>query len=1072
MSQNISNNDPRIITCVLGGSFEEKFLIDSGATINFIPLEVWERLWADEDSRFSKNRNITAYGGKQLNVYGTFKAWIVVKESSKPRQFEEFIIVDENGRSLLSFNTANKLKVLKIGAEVNLVSNSELVTKQFPKFPGKPIKFNINPTVRPIKNSSYRIPASLEHEVEKQLENLEALGIIEKARFDSPWMSRMDVVIKDKTKWRLVLDMREVNKAIYRETYPLPTMEKFHAKLFGARFFTKFDLKSAFHHLELDEESRDLTTFMTPKGARRFTRLLFGVNCAPEIFQKTMDNVFRGLDGVIVYIDDILIFADTIEKLEQLETEVRQRLTTHNLTLNEEKCYRRMETVDFLGWKVSNDGISPSDEKVKAIANFRPPTNKQELKSFIGFATFISPAIQSFANIMEPLNQLLRKDSRDKWGEKHDEAFNKIKELVGKDVLTRAFFGIHCPTGIYTDASETALGAVIVQMQKDSVTGEIKQRVVACASKTLTCAERRYPQTQKEALAVVWGVEKYNYYLLGREFVILTDHKPLQFIFTRSKANDKRSLTRAEAWALRLSMYNFRMEYVPSERNIADPLSRMCVQLDDAFDEEDAPHEIAHIKNEPSIQNIESQTLAITIDQIRKETAKDETLIAVSEALQTNRWSPALHKFESIKGDLQYKRGFLLKENRFILPTNLREKALEIAHETHPGITTMKRFLRSRLWWPGMDGDITKKVEQCDECILLSKDPAPAPMKRTSLPHKKWEYLAIDFYSAKNPDVIILVIVDFYSRFTRAKFVKTTDFKSTIKALEETFSLYMKPKKILCDNGPPFQGADFKNWCEENGIKLVHSTPLWPRENGMVERFMKNLTRVLTIAKRTKQKPEIAVERLIYNYNRRPHSTTGEIPLIVMLGQDIFDQLPSIETAWRDEVSDDEEFSEMKILDATNKGKAKEYSDKYFHAKPSNIQIGDQVVVKNVDRSKLAPNFHPRKFKVIEKTGEKLILKDDEGAILKRNTALVKKFSPFLAQGEEQQSSQRLPDQPIVTILPPTDSSISPVRSPPSVPASRQARLQKRTASSPPPQRQPRVKKIVDRFVAECNESE
>lgn len=291
-----------------------------------------------------------------------------------------------------------------------------------------------------------------------------------------------------------------------------------------------------------------------------------------------------------------------------------------------------------------------------------------------------------------------------------------------------------------------------------------------------------------------------------------------------------------------------------------------------------------------------------------------------------------------------------------------------------------------------MDGKITEKAENCTDCTLIMKDSPPAPMKRTPLPHTKWDYIAIDFYSAKNPEFTILVIVDFFSRFTRATFVKSTDFKSTVTALEETFATFGKPRKILSDNGPPFQGAEFQTWCSHQGIKLVHSTPLWPRQNGMVERFMLNLTRVITIAKRNNEEYKTAVSLLIYNYNRRPHSTTGEIPMKVMLGREIFDQLPITRTALQEGPSDDEDLDKMRICDATNKLKGKTYSDHRNNAKESTVKLGDRVVVKNYSKSKLTTNFNPREFEVITKNGEELLLKDKYGATLKRNSAQTKKL--------------------------------------------------------------------------------
>lgn len=815
----------------------------------------------------------------------------------------------------------------------------------------------------------------------------------------------MDVVVKDKTKWRIVIDMRAVNKAIQRELYPFPTMEKFVKKLCGARIYTKLDIKSAFHHIALDESSRDLTTFMTPKGPRRFTRLCFGVNCAPEIFQREIEARLRGCQGTIVYIDDILIFATSKEELKDREEAVLQRLKANNFKLNKAKCQFGAEEVEFLGCKLDKNGISPAAAKIEAIKNFRKPKDRTDLRSFIGLATFISPSIKNFASIMEPLNRILRKDNREAWGAEQDEAFEEIKRCMEEEIVTRAFFDVNCLTKLFTDASPTALGAVLVQEQIDPETGTARDRVIACASKTLVETERRYPQTHKEALAAVWGAEKFHYYLHGREFELYTDHEPLLFIFDRTQVSDKRSLNRAEGWALRLSTFNFKMKYVPTKHNIADPLSRMCEQTDKAFDEEDAPHEIAQIIQSPDLSAISIFRETITSEDIRRETDQDKQLQAVSEALKSDIWPENLRKFQLVKDELTAKMGFVLRGNRFVLPDSLQNQALQIAHESHPGITTMKRFLRHRLWWPGMDAQITKTVEECTDCVHVAKNPPPAPMKRTPLPHAKWDFIAIDFFSAKDPNFTILVIVDYFSRFSRATFVNSTDFESTVKALEETFDLYGKPRKFLCDNGPPFQSSEFANWAERRGIKMVHSTPLWPRQNGMVERFMKSLTKSISIAKRSGQNIREAVAKLMYNYNRRPHATTGEIPLKAMLGREIFDQLPSAKIALMETESDDEELDEMRIKDAVNKEKGKEYSDARNHAKDSTIKPGDKVIIKNQSKSKLATNFGERKFVVITKSGEELTLRDEFGAQLKRNAAHAKVLPPERPDGKPKKIS-------------------------------------------------------------------
>lgn len=212
----------------------------------------------------------------------------------------------------------------------------------------------------------------------------------------------------------------------------------------------------------LDEDSRDLTTFMTPTGPKRFTRLLFGVNCAPENFQREIERILKGCAGTIVYIDDILIFAQSPIELKKRQEKVLQRLTENNMTLNQEKCQYDVKEVEFLGHVLNESGITPAKEKVDAIRNFKQPKDNSELRSFIGLATYISPAIKNFSTTMEPLHRLLKKDTDEEWGESQEQAFTQIKKILEKEIVTRAFFDINCKTKIFTDASPTALGAVLV----------------------------------------------------------------------------------------------------------------------------------------------------------------------------------------------------------------------------------------------------------------------------------------------------------------------------------------------------------------------------------------------------------------------------------------------------------------------------------------------------------------------------------------------------------------------------------------------------------------------------------
>lgn len=229
----------------------------------------------------------------------------------------------------------------------------------FPKIPGVQIRFDIDESVTLKQRPYYRVPASLEDLVNERLSEMLRLDIIEFAPETSRWIAPMEVVMKGKTDHRLVVDMREPNKAIQRAYYPLPNMDQFKIALHGAKVFTKLDLKSAFHHVELRPDSRPITTFMTSQGPMRFKRIPLGVNAAPETFERLIEGFLRGLDGVIAYIDDILVYAETLEILRQRGKDVKKRLAKHNLTLMAGSAYttrRKQISSDTKSARIASSG--------------------------------------------------------------------------------------------------------------------------------------------------------------------------------------------------------------------------------------------------------------------------------------------------------------------------------------------------------------------------------------------------------------------------------------------------------------------------------------------------------------------------------------------------------------------------------------------------------------------------------------------------------------------------------------------------------------------------------------------
>ncbi|XP_058817506.1 uncharacterized protein K02A2.6-like [Topomyia yanbarensis] len=351
----------------------------------------------------------------------------------------------------------------------------------------------------------------------------------------------------------------------------------------------------------------------------------------------------------------------------------------------------------------------------------------------------------------------------------------------------------------------------------------------------------------------------------------------------------------------------------------------------------------------------------MSIEQIRSETTKDDTLRAVMNALKSSIWPKDLLRYEAFKTELGIFDGIVVRNERIVLPVALRPKALEIAHQGHPGVVSMRRNLREKVGWPCMDRDVADKVQECAGCAAVSSQFPPEPMIRKQMPERAWQEIAIDFFTAKEC-ATFLVIVDYFSRFLKVVEMKSTNAIKTIEALDEVFDEQLYPEIIRSDNGPPFSSEDFTKYCQAKNIRLVRTIPYWPQMNGLVERQNQGILKALRIAKVTNSNWRKAVKDYIHMYNTTPHSVTGKAPMELMTGRPVKDLLPSLRT-------DPHMYREEGIRenDAVNKLKGKRYADERRHAKLSNINVGDLVIMRNHETGKLEPKFRLKQFKVIKK---------------------------------------------------------------------------------------------------------
>ncbi|XP_030849310.1 uncharacterized protein K02A2.6-like [Strongylocentrotus purpuratus] len=367
------------VPVVIGG-VPVDIIVDSGTTANIIDRALWEFLKTEKITCSSRrcNKKIYPYTSVEpLQTIGCFKAVVTAGERSVEA---EFVVIAEKGEPLMSRKTALALGVLRIGIDVNSVKSYVDMREEFkPVFQGvgklrdRQIKLKVDPEIRPVAQPVRRTPFGLRDRVKEKIQELVEQDIIEPVEEPTPWVSPVVIVPKPNGDIRICIDMRRVNEAIVRERHPIPTVDEILQELSTSKVFSKIDLKWGYHQLELDPESRKLTTFVTHCGLYRYKRLLFGVNAAPEIYQHEIHKVLQGLPGVANISDDIIIHGATQEEHDERLRQTLTRLKDAGLTANAEKCLFGVSELVFRGHKLTKDGINPTKAKIEAVANACEP---------------------------------------------------------------------------------------------------------------------------------------------------------------------------------------------------------------------------------------------------------------------------------------------------------------------------------------------------------------------------------------------------------------------------------------------------------------------------------------------------------------------------------------------------------------------------------------------------------------------------------------------------------------------------------------------------------------------------
>ena len=987
-----NSKSPKIHITVCDIAFQAT--IDTGATINVIDQATFSRMKEVNLQR----TNIKAFpysSTKPVEFKGKFEAVVETKNRLTLATF--YVVKDFHSGNLLSLSTAQDLGLISL--HINKVSMNdnaltEILNRHAKVFDGlgklkdEQVTLVVDEQQPPKMQPQRRIPYHMRMKIEAALRQLEKEDIIERVPENqgTPWVSPIVVVPKKDGAVRICVDMRVANEAIQRIRHPIPTVDDVSFELNGSKFFSKIDLCQAYHQLELEESSRQITTFSTHVGLFRYKRLNYGTNASAEIFQYALQKALQGLKGVKNIADDIVIYGHSRTEHDENLDKCLARLQIKGLTVNKSKCKFLSETLEFFGQVFSKDGTRPDPKRITDLLNAAKPKNVHDVRSLLGMDNYSSKYIPNFATLTAPLRELTKKNAIFKWTDEHEVAFNKLTTALAS-APCMSYFDKQKESFVLVDASPVGLCAILSQKS----TGEEDPKVVAYASRALTDVEKRYSQTEKEALAIVWSVEHFHLYLYGHPFTLITDHKPLEVIY--GNCNSKPS-ARLERWVLRLQPYSFRVVYKPGVDNPADYLSRHPTS-NSINKQQKITEEYVNFITQHSIPK------AMTLEEIADATSEDHVLKGLRAAIKLSQWnSDALKPYRTFKDEFTIgKRNVILRGTKIVIPKSLQQRAVDLAHESHQGLSKTKALLREKIWFPGIDALVTKTIDSCLACQAVGKSASPEPVKPMEMPSAPWEKLHIDFCGPLPSNDYLLVVIDRYSRYPEVEVVRSTKASSVIPKLDKIFAVHGIPFVIKSDNGPPFSSDEFRRYCQALGIKHEFSTPYWPQANGEVERFNQPLEKVLQTAVVEGKVWRQELTRFLLQYRTTPHCTTKVAPSELLFNRKIRGKLPEISK--KIVVDRHKEACEN---EAKSQVYHKRYADQRRHAKESPIKIGDTVLVKQKRNNKLSSRFNKTPYMVVDRRGTQVIAENNQKHRVTRNISHFKRIHDAVVHSEESES--------------------------------------------------------------------
>ena len=813
---------------------------------------------------------------------------------------------------------------------------ADLFPERLPKGqpPKRQVEFEIQTKEDAVPPSKppYRLSPKEHDELQAQIDELLAQGHIRPSA--SPYGAPVLFVPKKDGRWRMCVDYRALNKQTIRDQYPLPRIDDLLDRLGQAKHFSTLDLASGYHQIAVKASDIPKTAFRTQRGQFEFIVMPFGVTNAPATFQRLMNQIFKEEldDFVLVYLDDILIFSQTLQEHIQHIRQALEKLRKAQLYARLHKCSFFQERVEYLGFDVSPQGVQPSPEKVRTVVEWPRPCSVKDVRSFLGLAGFYRRFIKNFSLKARPLTDLTKDGIIWHWGDKEEKAFVTLKRsLVIAPVLHMPNFDL--PFVVTTDASLVSVGAILEQNFGQGM------QPVAYESRKLNPAETRYSAYERELLGIVWAIGKWRHYLEGRHFIVQTDHSSLRHLPNQPSVN-----RRIWKWVSILQGYDIEIKHIPGKGNPADALTRQ-LQIQDAeyanqvkqedqdwvqnmrispdADDVVIQQKLNDLYSKSSLQEQKQRAMdsvlpggqkesctvlaisqsSVSIDnsvrqqmmtELRSEDQYSDIIQMLEDPNQTNEVQKKEKKYRIRQGILKVheeRQPTMYQYWRTVVP-NVQEIKLQLLRELHavpyaghPGYTRTLEIVKQFFYWVNMTTEVRNFVLDCPVC-QVEKGSHLKPggkLMPLDLPARKWDHVVIDFIvgmPVKDEFDAILTVVDKATKMCH--FIPCTEKISAKEVAQlywrEVGKLHGIPSVIISDRDVQFTSRFWRELWRVLGTNLRMGSGFHPESSGQVEKMNQLLEQTLRCTVHQLGEGRNWVEMLPaveFAVNNTPNRTTG-----------------------------------------------------------------------------------------------------------------------------------------------------------------------------------------------------